>query len=343
MVLVYGFMTIGMFYLWSFIAQVSPTLTSFFTFVRDPSYSWVILIYPLSFSYIIATMTAPTQFFPSLTSVQSVVAIITSVFYIALAYFAFRKGRNALRQLALGEIGKAPRLDHAASDIQIRVEGIFSSMFKKDLKLASRNVSYAMFLVIPILSILLFTAIVTRSDVVRLRDLAIALLYSSFPASLFCMILVEADSKGVAILRQLPISTKEIVRAKSLSTTVLASSIPATLFVVSLFKLFSTPLSLGVAMIQIGGIYSGALIATTLFCVLYGKGRVPSVSIETNLPKAILTVSISVIFTFLPIGIMATVLLFLVHDYITMLAIMGAVTAIEIIAASLIANIVLKD
>jgi predicted permease len=343
MVIIYGFVTFGMFYLFSYILQLAPTLASFFTFAQDPRYIWTSLVYPFSFTYLIATVTTSTSILPSLMSTRSILAIAASAFYIIIAYFAFKRGRRALRQLALGEIQMAPRLAGTTSEVRIKVGRIFPSIFKKDLKLASRNPAYAMFLVFPVLSILLFTLFVGKYDTIRVRDVMTALLTSSFFSSFFSVTLMWSESRGVSVLAQLPISTRRVVQAKSLASTVVSFAIPATLLVVSFFKPLTTPYSILIAVAEIGGIYSGALIATTLLCALFGEGRLPSAGLERHMLKYGFTMIVSGIFILLPMAVMGIVYLLFTQNYQIITMTMGGAALIEVAAVNLISRAALRD
>jgi predicted permease len=342
MILLYG-MTFAMFYLFSYFLQLVPVLASLFTFVQNPAYVWVTLIYPFPFTYLIAIVTTSNTLLPSLSSTQSILAIIASGFYLIVAYFLFKRGWRALRQLALGEIVMAPKLAGRRSEIRVGVGGIFSSMFKKDLKLASRNPAYAMFLIMPVVGVILFTTIVFGSDLVRVRNVMIALLYSSFFTSFFSLTLMWSESRGVSVLAQLPISTRRIVQAKSAASAVVSLSIPATLMIVSLFRALTTPFSILMAVIQIGGIYSGALIAATLLCSMFGEGRLPSAGLEGHMLKYIFAIIVSGIFIVLPAIIVGIVYILLTRDYLTITAIMGLGTLIEVGFVNLISRAALRD
>jgi predicted permease len=342
MIMLYA-MSFGMFYLFSYLIQFVISLASFFTFIQEPAYVWTTIIYPFAFTYLIATVTTSTSLLSSLMTTQSILAIAASTVYIFIAYIAFKRGRNALRQLALGEIVMAARLAGPTSQIRIRIGGVFSSMFKKDLKLASRNPAYAIFLIMPVLGVLLFTLLISRYDLVKLRDIMSALLYSSFFTSFFSLTLMWSESRGVSVLAQLPISTRRVVQAKSLASAVVSLAIPATLLVVSFFKPLSTPYSILIAVIEIGGIYSGALIATTLLCAMFGEGRLPSAGLERHMVKYAFVMIVSGIFIILPIGIMGIVYLLFSQEYSFITAVMAVAAVIEVLAVNVISRAALRD
>jgi predicted permease len=342
MVILYA-MSFGMFYLFSYFIQSVIALASLFTFIQEPAYAWTTLIYPFSFTYLIATVTTSTALLPSLMTTQSILAIVASAVYIVIAYFAFKRGRNALRQLALGEIVMVPKLSGKSSEIRIRVGGVFSSMLKKDLKLASRSPAYAIFLIMPVVGVLLFTLLISRYDLVKLRDVAIALLYSSFFTSFFSLTLMWSESRGVSVLAQLPISTRRVVQAKSLASGLVSLAIPATLFGVSFFKTLSTPYSILIAVAEIGGIYSGALIATTLLCALFGEGRLPSAGLERHMLRYALVMIAAGVFISLPIGAMAIVYFLISQEYLIITMATAVTAAIEVILVNLISRAALRD
>ena len=342
MIMIYA-MSFGMIYLFSYLIQFVFALTSFFTFINQPAYAWTVLVYPFSFTYLIATVTTSASLIPSLMTTQSILAIAASAMYIMIAVLALKRGRNALRQLALGEIVMAPTLAGKGSQIRLKVGGAFSSMFRKDLKLASRNPAYAIFLIMPVVGVILFTLIVFNYDLIKLRDVISALLYSSFFTSFFALTLMWSESRGVSVLAQLPISTRKVVQAKSLASAVVALAIPATLLVVSFFKPLSTFYSILMAAIEIGGIYSGALIATTMLCALFGEGRLPSVGLERHMLKYALVMIASSIFIFLPFGVLGIAYLLLSQDYLFLTMTMAAGTAIEVGVVSLISRAALRD
>jgi predicted permease len=343
--LLYGLVTFGMTYFIYYIFEITPQLVSFFTFIQNPAYTWITLIFPFSFGYLATLLTS--QFTVggsalSLSSSQSIMAIAASVFYIALGYLAFRKGMGALRQLALGEIEMTPKMT-ISGEIRLQVRGVYSSVIRKDFKLASRNAAYAGLLAMPIFGVILFTVITSGFQEIRVASVISAVAYSSFFMVFFSLSTMWFESRGVSVLSQLPISTRKVVQAKSLVSGALSLMIPAALAVVSFFKPLSTQYSLVIALLESAAIYAAALMATTLSCSLFGEGRLPASSFEGQFLKYALVLIIAGIFVMVPVGAYGVTYLFLEQNHLTATIAMGAFAAGEILLANAISRAALRD
>ncbi len=343
--LLFGFATFGMAYLISYMFQWIPQLVTFFSFVQKPEYIWITLIYPFCFGYLATVVssgfTTPTPQL-SLISTQSILAICASAFYIALGYLAYKRGMGALRQLAMGEIEMTPKMTKSG-EVKIHVGGVYSSVIKKDLKLASRNAAYAGFLAMPLFGVILFTVIVAGYNAIRVVFVLSALLYSSEFMSFFALSTMWFESRGVSVLAQLPISTRRVVQAKSLAAGALSLMIPAALTIVSLFKPLTTPYSLIMSLIQTLAIYSAALVATTLVCSLFGEGKLPAASFEGHMLKYAFVIMISSIFVIGPLAAYVLTYFFIAQNYLMNTIGMAAAAAVEVILANAIAHGALKD
>lgn len=343
--LLYGLITIGMVYLVSYAFQFANQLVAFFSIVEGSGHTWITLIYPFSFSYLalllnsVLAMPDPQL---SLMSSQSVFAIAASAFYIFLAYIGYKRGMGALRQLALGEIEMAPKMGKVG-EIRLHVGGVYSSVVRKDLKLASRNAAYSGFLVMPIIGVIIFTSIAFGYSTLRVALVLSALSYSSFFMVLFALSTMWFEGRGVSVLAQLPISTRRVVQAKSLMSGALSLMIPAALAVVSFFKPFTTPFSLFIALSEVAAIYAAALLATVLVCSLFGEGRLPSASIEGHALKYGFVMILSSIFVYAPMAVYGLAYLFLGLDHFLATMTMAVAVAMEVILANAIARGALKD
>jgi predicted permease len=343
--LLYGFLTFGMAYFIAYIFQFTPQLVSFFAFIQSPAYTWITLIFPFSFGYLATLLTSQftvTSSPLSLTSLQSMMAISASAFYILLGYLAFRKGMGALRQLALGEIEMTPKMTRSG-EIRLQVRGVYSSVIRKDFKLASRNAAYAGLLAMPIFGVILFTLITSSYQEIRVASVISAVAYSSFFMVFFALSTMWFESRGVSVLSQLPISTRKVVQAKSLVSGALSLTIPAALTAVSFFKPLSTRYSLLIALIETAAIYAGALIATTLSCSLFGEGRLPASSFEGQFLKYAFVMIISGIFVTVPVGAYGLTYLFIEQSHLTATAVMAVFAVAEIGLANAIARAALRD
>jgi predicted permease len=343
--LLFGFITIGMSYLVFYVIQAATQLVAFFAFVQSPQYSWITLIYPFSFGYV-ATLAASTLTGSisqlSLTSLRSIMAICATFLYAVLGYLAYRRGTGALRQLALGEIEMGPKM-RKVGEIKLQVGGVYSSVIRKDLRLASRNPAYAGFLVMPILGVIIFTVIAASYAAIRVVFVLSALAYSSFLMVAFALSTMWFETRGVSVLAELPISTRRVVQAKSVTAGALSLMIPSALFIISLFKPLTTPYSLLIALVETLGIYSSALLGTTLVCSLFGEGRLPAASFQGHLLKYGFTMIISNIFMAVPLLVYGLAYLLVGQDHFVSLVIMTAATVFEVIIVNAIARGALKD
>jgi predicted permease len=341
--LFFGFMTVGMTYLSFYIFEYASGLFAFFAFVQSPQYVWMTLVYPFSFGYF-ATIGASILSTPQLTlaSLQSIMAISATALYIILGYLAYKRGMGALRQLALGEIETGPKLTKVG-EIKLQVGGVYSSVIRKDLRLASRNAAYAGFLVMPILGVLIFTFIAASYSAIRVTFVISALAYSSFFMVTFALSTMWFESRGVSVLAELPISTRRVVQAKAITAGALSLMIPLALAIVSLFKPLTTSYSLLMALVEIFAVYVSALIGTTLVCSLFGEGRLPAASFQGHLLKYAFIMIISNIFMVVPLGVYGIAYLFFSQSHLMSLIIMGAAVVFEAIIVNAISRVILKD
>jgi predicted permease len=343
--LFFGFMTVGMTYLVFYIIQWAPQLVALFAFAQNPQYVWITLVYPFSFGYVAATVTsalATSNPLLTLMSLPSIMAISATVLYVVLGYIGYRRGIGALRQLALGEIETAPKMTKVG-EIKLNVGGVYSSVIRKDLRLASRNAAYAGFLVMPILGVVIFTVIAGSYSAIRVVFVLPALLYSSFFMVTFALSTMWFESRGVSVLAQLPISTRRVVQAKSLMAGTLSLMIPLALAVVSMFKPLTTPYSLVLSLIETLAIYAAALIGTTLVCNLFGEGRLPAASFQGHLLKYAFTMIVSGVFMIVPLVAYGLSYLFIGQSHFVSTAIMAAAAVFEVIIVNAIARAALKD
>lgn len=345
LMLIYGVGTFGMMYFMSYILTLAFQIIPVFAVIRLPEYAWVMLIYPFSFGYLtaLATSTPPSAFLLSLVSPQSLLAIVGSTFYAALALLMYRRGTKALRQLALGEIEMAAKITPPSGAVSLNVGGVFSTIFRKDLKLASRNAAYASFLAMPVIGILIFGFMTSASGAIRVLGVLSAVLYSSFFMLIFALSLIWVEGRGVSVLAQLPISTKKVVQAKSLAATTLSLTLPATVLVLSFLKPLTTFYSIVISVIEVGAIYAGSLITTTIICSLFGEGRLPVATLQGNMLKNALVVIVGGFFLVAPVAVYAVSFMFLFHDYFISVSAMMVMTVIEVALASLISRAALKD
>jgi len=341
--LFFGLITVGMSFLLFYVFQYAYGLVSFFAFVQNAQYVWVTLVYPFSFGYFAtiapSILTSPQL---TLTSLQSIMAIVATAFYAILGYLAYRRGAGALRQLALGEIEMGPKIGKVG-EIKLHVGGVYSSVIKKDLTLASRNAAYAGFLVMPILGVVVFTVIASSSAAIRAVFVLSALAYSSFFMVTFALSTMWFESRGVSVLSELPISTRRVVQAKAITAGALSLMIPVALAIVSLFKPLTTSYSLLIALVETLAIYVSALIGTTLVCSLFGEGRLPAASFQGHLLKYAFIMIISNIFMVIPLGVYGIAYLFISQSHIMSLMIMGAAAVSEVIIANAISRAALRD
>nr|MDO8132680.1 hypothetical protein [Candidatus Njordarchaeum guaymaensis] len=345
LMLIYGVGTFGMMYFMSYILTLAFQIIPVFAVIRLPEYAWVMLIYPFSFGYLtaLATSTPPSAFLLSLVSPQSLLAIVGSTFYAALALLMYRRGTKALRQLALGEIEMAAKITPPSGAVSLNVGGVFSTIFRKDLKLASRNAAYASFLAMPVIGVLIFGFMTSASGAIRVLGVLSAVLYSSFFMLIFALSLIWVEGRGVSVLAQLPISTKKVVQAKSLAATTLSLTLPATVLVLSFLKPLTTFYSIVISVIEVGAIYAGSLITTTIICSLFGEGRLPVATLQGNMLKNALVVIVGGFFLVAPVAVYAVSFMFLFHDYFISVSAMMVMTVIEVALASLISRAALKD
>lgn len=341
--LFFGFITVGMTYLIFYIFQYAYGLITLFAFIQNPQYVWVTLVYPFSFGYF-ATIAPSILASPQsiLTSWQSILAISATLFYILLGYLAYRRGVGALRQLALGEIEMGPKITKAG-EIKLHVGGVYSSVIKKDLTLASRNAAYAGFLVMPIIGVLVFTVIASSYAAIRVTFVLSALAYSSFFMVTFALSTMWFESRGVSVLAELPISTRRVVQAKAITAGALSLMIPLSLAIVSLFRPLTTSYSLLIALVEVLAVYVSALIGTTLVCRLFGEGRLPAASFQGHLLKYAFTMIISNVFMVIPLGVYGIAYLFFSQSHLMSLIIMGAAVVSEAILVNAITRVALKD
>ncbi len=343
--LFFGFITFGMSYLVYYVIQAATQLVAFFSFAQNPQYSWITLIYPFSFGYVaaLAASTFTGSASPlTLTSLQSIMAIFATSVYAVLGFLAYRRGTGALRQMALGEIEMGPKLGKVG-EIKLKVSGVYSSVIRKDLKLASRNPAYAGFLVMPILGVVLFTFITAGYTTLRVTFVLFALIYSSFLMTTFALSTMWFETRGVSVLAELPVSTRRVVQAKSVLAGALSLMIPSALFVVSLFKPLTTSYSLLIALVETLGIYSSALLGTTLVCSLFGGGRLPAASFQGHLLKYGFTMIISYVFMAAPLLVYGLAYLLLGQSHLVSFVIMAAAALVEAVIVNAIARGALKD
>jgi predicted permease len=316
-----------------------------FAVIAKPEYAWVMLIYPFSFGYLttLATSVPLSSILFSLSTPQAMLAIVGSAIYVALAYIMYRRGTGVLRQLALGEIEMAAKITPPSGKISLSIGGVFSAIFKKDLKLASRNFAYASFLAMPILGVIIFAFMTSGSGTIRVQGVLSAVLYSSFFMLVFALSSIWVEGRGVSVLAQLPISTRKVVQAKSLAPAALSLTMPATVFILSLLKPLTTFYSIIISMIEVGAIYASALIALTIICSLFGEGRLPVTTLQGNMLKNILVVVVGGLFAFAPVAVYAVSFMFLFHDNLYSVSAMAVATLIEIALADLTSRKALRD
>jgi len=344
--LIWAFGTFGVLYLSGYLISWIPQLVPFFTAFERPEYSWVTLIYPFSFGYLIALVSSSSSqsaLITSLLSPGSIMVILASMVYIIIGYLAYKRGIGALRQLALGEIEMAPKMTPPSGEIRISVKGVFSAIFRKDLKLGSRNMAYTGFLFMPIVGVVMFTFMTSTYGVIRVTGVLAAALYSSFFMVFFALMSIQFEGRGVSVLAQLPISVRKVVQAKSLVPAAFSLTMPAALIVLSFFRPLTTFYSIVIATIQVGAIYAGSLIGTTLTCTAVGEGRLPTAPLQSHMGAYILAVIVSSIFTFVPIVVYGLTYLFLVQDHLVCVATMAIATLIDVYVSTLISKAALKD
>jgi predicted permease len=345
LMLIYGLGTFGVFYFIGYIMSWAVQIIPIFAVIARPEYAWVMLIYPFPFGYLttLVTSVSPSSILLSLTTPQAMLAIVGSTMYVALAYIMYRRGTGVLRQLALGEIEMAAKITPPSGKISLSIGGVFSTIFKKDLKLASRNAAYASFLVMPVLGVIIFAFMTSGSGTIRVQGVLSAVLYSSFFMLFFALSSLWVEGRGVSVLAQLPISTRKVVQAKSLAATALSLTMPATLLILSLFKPLTTFYSIIISMIDVGAIYASALIALTTVCSMFGEGRLPMTTLQGSMLKNILVVVVGSLFAFAPVAVYAVSFMLLFHDSLYSVSAMAIAALIEISLADLISRKALRD
>jgi predicted permease len=334
----YGLGTFGALYFSSYLIQWIARFIPFFTTLQSEQYSWVLLIFPFCFGYLAALVTSSSStsaIFSSLLLPRSLMAIFASAVYVVLGYVAYKRGMRALRQLALGEIATAPRITPPSGEIKLAVRGIFSSIFRKDMKLASRNMAYVGFLIMPVISVFMFASVTASFGAIRVAGVLVATLYSSFFMVGFALMSLQFDGRGVSVLTQLPVSVRKVVQVKSLISAAFSATMPATLLLLYFFEPFTTYYSLIIAAISIGTVYASSLIGTTLACSMLGEGKLTTAAFQGHMGTYIFLIIVSGIFTTAPAVVYAVIYYFLVNDYVLCVAAMTVTMVVEVAIATL--------
>jgi predicted permease len=341
----YGLGTFGALYFSGYLIQWIAQLIPFFTTLQSQEFSWVLFVFPFCFGYLAAVVSSSSSLssiLDSLLTPQSLMAVFASTAYIILGFVAYKRGMRALRQLALGELAIAPKITAPSGEIKLAVRGIFSSIFRKDIKLASRNMAYLGFLIMPVISVFMFAAITSSLGAIRVSGVLVATLYSSFFMVGFALMSLQFEGRGVSVLTQLPVSVRKVIQVKSLISAAFSAAMPATLLLLYFFEPFTTFYSLIIAAISVGTVYASSLIGTTLACSMLGEGKLATAAFQGHMGAYLFLIIVSGIFTIVPTLVYGAIYWFLVKDYLVCIAAMAAAMTIEVIVANLASKAALK-
>ncbi|MFX1581669.1 MAG: hypothetical protein ACFFCJ_05560 [Promethearchaeota archaeon] len=267
--------------------------------VTATTFDWILpLLFPFSLGYFVAFLSG----LPGLSSVSLITCLIGTLLYITLGLLGLRQSRRILISVSQAPI--TPQLPTKIKPISVQSSSHHVAIIQKDLRLASRNPSQAIFLITPIatgiilhFSLLSFLSLPFPADTFFFMIIAI----TPFMIIFFSIFLLSTETHGASLTSSLPLHTRVITQSKALLATF--SYLP--LFIIQIILLFILPLQnppflLAIIVSQIPLVYTTSLIAISLFVRLLGGGRIIGFNVGQHLLQMIGVLLITLIFFVLP-------------------------------------------
>lgn len=209
----WGILFFGVYFFSTLFSNILPEIIAFF--VSSSSYlNLLLFVYPLPFSYLLASVTTNTY------NTAFYYSLVGSGFYIFLSIFGLSKGLKTLRSITHSEvrISKASKeVAEEKKEYSIKVTSKFLALIKKDFKLASRKPSYAFIFAFPIIMTLMqFFIFSSTSHSVPPDVIVFSTTFSlAFPFGIFSIYFTGIDGQAGSYLSYLPVKPSEVILNKS--------------------------------------------------------------------------------------------------------------------------------
>jgi hypothetical protein len=175
---------------------------------------FLVLIYPFSFGFLVSY----TTYFRAVDYSILSFSVVSSIVYLAAAYYCLRWVTRTVRNLGAGAIVKVSR--ELVKDTIIRPQIPWLGIIRKDLRVASRAPSYASLFLLPAMqTVILAISFSSITDVGLSAALGI-LTGISMITLLLPPTLLSIEGLASAYTRSLPMKKRTLISAKTLLSTV---------------------------------------------------------------------------------------------------------------------------
>lgn len=263
------------------------------------AFDWILpLFFPFSLGYLVALISG----LPGLSVTSMITCLIGTLLYGTLAILGLRQSRRILIQVSQSPI--TPKVPTKMKPISVQSSSHHIAIIRKDLRLASRNPSQAVFLITPIatgiilhLTLLSYISLSFPADSFFFMIIAI----SPFLVIFFSIFLLSTETHGAVLTSSLPLRTRVITQSKALLATF--SYLP--IFFIQVILLYLLPLLSPIFLLvmivsQIPLVYTTSFIAICLFIRLLGGGRITGFNVGQHLLQMIGVFLFTLIFYALP-------------------------------------------
>jgi len=308
-------MSIG--FLFNLVSYILPYFTgAVLGQITQPTGLFILALHPFSISLVIANVVYPSLYVsvplpPKMVLivprfVPPLLSYVAGFCYLGLALFLARRTAQSIASIARGSFSRISR--QIATEFMLRLRNPFGAYLLKDLRLASKNPSMAIFYAAPVFEVIMLSLVSVQFPVMRASSMITSTVIGCFFAIMFCSTLLNTEGAGLEYTLSLPISPRIIVKAKSVLSSLAYLPAPLALLVIGLSKDLTSPYNLIIPFAEIPAVVAACTSEITYFIKPYGatrnlgaKSQGFSIMAGADIRRLMKALAISCVILFVPI------------------------------------------
>ena len=225
--------------------------------ISQPGGLVLIGLHPFSISLAITNVVYPTLYNGSAGAVvlfdprffSPLLSFLAAFGYVGLAIIVGRRTLRSVSNITLGS--NAQIIRETAKDYSLKLSRPLRAYVAKDLKLAAKNPSMAVFYAAPAFEVIMLYLITFQFPVMRASSMIVSTVIGCFFAIMFCSTLLNTEGAGLEYTFSLPIRPRIIVTAKSLLSSIAYLPAPFALLLIGLSKHVTSGYNLLIPFVEI--------------------------------------------------------------------------------------------
>jgi len=241
----WGIVAMSIGFLFNLVSYILPYFTgAVLGSITQPSGLLILGLHPFSISLVIVNVVYPTLYAsvplpPKLVLlvprfVPPLFSYLATFGYVGLALLVSKRIVLSISNITHGS--ESNFLREKTSEFSLKLKKPFQAYVLKDLRLASKNPSMAIFYAAPIFEIIMLSLITVQFPVMRATSMIISTVIGCFFAIMFCSTLLNTEGTGLEYTLSLPIRPRIMINAKSLLSSLAYLPAPLTLLIIGVSR-----------------------------------------------------------------------------------------------------------